>query len=145
MYVIGYFVVVIPGMCSRAVRRQVRAALLFALLLLVGCHLVGALHGPGFATLSAHAAVDGCSHAAAEHRADRAPDHGDGHTDVVDHAVDRLRNPADRAVTDPGDTAPLAYTPRAVSGPSDREGPEPLRGDTGGSQATLTRLCVLRR
>lgn len=142
---IDYFEYVVQGMSSGAVRRPVRAALLFALLLLVACHLVGALHGPGFATASAHAAVDGCSHAAAVHSADRAPGHGGGHTDVVDHAVDRLRSPADHAITDPGDTAPLTYAPRAVPGPSGPVGAEPLRGDTGGGQATLTRLCVLRR
>ncbi|MFE7709392.1 hypothetical protein ACFU6I_27190 [Streptomyces sp. NPDC057486] len=142
---IDYFGRVIQGMSSGAVRCPVRAALLFALLLLVACHLVGALHGPGFATLPVHAAVDGCSHAAAEHSADRAPDHGGGHTEVVDHAVDRLRSPADHAVTDPGDTAPLTHTPRAVPGPSGPVGAEPLRGGTGGGQATLTRLCVLRQ
>jgi hypothetical protein len=132
-------------MSSGAVRRPVRAALLFALLLLVACHLVGALHGPGFATLSVHAAVDGCSHASAEHSVDRAPDHGGGHADVVDHAVDRLRSPADHTITDPGDTAPLTHTPRAVPGPSDLVGAQPLRGDAGGGRATLTRLCVSRR
>jgi hypothetical protein len=142
--VIDYVELVIPGTSSKAVGRPLRAALLFALLLLVGCHLVGALHGPWFATLSTHAAVEGCSHAVAEHSVDRAPGHGGGHADVVDHAVDRVRTPADRAITDPGDMAPLTYTPRSVSGPSDREGPEPSRGGTGG-QATLTRLCVLRR
>jgi hypothetical protein len=142
--VIDYLGFMIPGMCSGAVRRPVRAALLFALLLLVGCHLVGALHGPGFATLSAQAVVDGCSHAA-ERSADRAPGHGDGHADVVDHTVDRLRAPAGRAIADPSDTAPLTYAPRAVPGPSDLAGPEPVRGDPAGGRATLTRICVLRR
>ncbi|MGW2920029.1 hypothetical protein ACWDBF_19520 [Streptomyces angustmyceticus] len=101
--------------------RPVRAALLLGLLLLVGVHLVGALHGPGFlGPYTAHSAAVCGEQAvlAAASGDDRPParlredgpgsqaqtpahahaqgrghgrGHEHGHDDGVTHAVDRLR------------------------------------------------------
>jgi hypothetical protein len=88
---------------GRADARPLLSTLLIGLVLLVAAHLLGALHGPGFT--ASHASLPGvaCSHPASvgSSHVEAAPGPGHEHQQrgngEIEHAVDRLRAPADQA------------------------------------------------
>jgi hypothetical protein len=124
MNAITYCVLVIHMVGDTQARsRPVLSVLLLGLVLLVAAHLLGALHGPGFArhtpvagSAVSHAALVDAPHAVAT--PGPAHHHDYGFDDSIEHAVDRLRAPADQAIDAPGDAGPFTYEAAAVAVPA---------------------------
>ncbi|MFF1321003.1 MULTISPECIES: hypothetical protein [Streptomyces] len=135
---------------SRIQRRTAPSLLLIGLILLVGSHLLGALHGPGFigphqplfTTASAVSAAAEPAALGADH-----DDHGHGHDvveDTVEHAVDRVRDESDHPVRASQLTEPAAERPVMSASP---DGAAPREGgpSPGGGRSACVRHCVWRQ
>ncbi|WP_169790925.1 hypothetical protein [Streptomyces pathocidini] len=133
--------------------RPVRALLALGLVLLVGAHLVGALHGPGFTGAHPRTALPAVCGGQAADPTEPAPgdergpgpqrDHADGHD--VPHAVDRLRGPAGAPVSSPDNAVALPFAPTAPAAPADRpDRPRGAPSRTAG-RASLALHCVWRQ
>lgn len=141
---------------SRIQRRTAPSLLLIGLILLVGSHLLGALHGPGFigphqplftTAMAAPAATEPTA-LGADHGG-----HGQGHgrgqdhnilEDTVEHAVDRVRDTSDHPVRAPQLVEPAAERP-VMSASADRAAPAEGGPSPGGGRSAGVRHCVWRQ
>ena len=137
---------------SRLRGRPAPSVLLIGFILLVACHLLGALHGPGF--LGPHTplmplrAVQPAAAAEAVEAAKAiGSDHDHRHEifeDTIEHAVDRVRVAADGPLHAPQLVEPVVDQPDTYASPG-RDGPDSGVPWPPGGRSACARHCVWRQ